>query len=524
VTEYCIQWWVSPEGSRSGKGTRERPWDIETALSHPAEVEPGDLIWVLGGKYRPRQALVSALRGSEKRPIVLRVEPGARAVLDFVESADSVCLHVKGAHTWYWGLEITNSSPARWSDVDGTEGNPRGTGILSEGGPGTKYIHLRIHDVGASLFESQPSGLEIYGCLLFNSYWVAPDRSHGPGMYVRNQPAWPRKRIENNIVFQHGRQGLQGFGSVPFANFDVVDNIWFNNGIGPEGLHRNLMFGNASDQHLDNIFERNWTYFSRGGGTHQFNMFGGDGGCHNLTLRDNVFAAAGRIAVGVNRCDAEQVRGNRVVGGVEYSSFDGRLNLSGEGFRSRFSENEFNGDGLGAPAGTWVYVVPDRYLPDAWDHRGAARVAVYNWDGQKSVAIDLSGVEAAGRIEAGTTVTVRPAQNLEQTVERVFDGLSIEIPMTGWTVASPYGRDLLREPLPDAFPEFGAFVLDWPMEGPAPPESPPRVIEDPGRGLSVEEARNARDAAWRTRDPDERERLRLERLYAWRLRTLGQGE
>jgi hypothetical protein len=523
VTEYCIPWWVSPDGSPWGKGTIEQPWDIQTALSQPAGVEPGDVIWVQGGVYRPAGALRSTLQGSAARPIVVRAEPGGRAVLDFVGSADPVCLHVQGAHTWYWGLEIMNSSVARWGDAVGNEGDPRGTGILSEGGPGTKFIHLRIHDVGTSLFESQASGLEIYGCLLFNSYWVAPDRSHGPGMYIRNQPAWPRKRIENCIVFQHGRQGLQGFGSVPFANFDVVRNVWFNNGIGPEGFHRNVMFGNASDQHLDNVFDGNLTYFSAGGGSHQFNMFGGDGGSHNLILRDNVFCAAGRIAAGINKSDGELVTGNRFVGKPEFSSIDGQSNLTSEGFRLRFTENEFYADGLAAPTGSWVYVSASAYLPDAWEHRGAAHVGVYNWDGSAAVAVDLSGAEAAGKIQTGTTVTVRPASNLEQSVERVFDGSPIEVPMTGWSAAAPTGRNLEQEPLAETFPEFGAFVLDWPVAGLAQPNPTARLLMDPGLGLSAEEARSAREGAWHTSDAGEKEQLRLERVFAWRTRTLGRG-
>jgi hypothetical protein len=523
VTEYCVQWWVSPDGTPWGKGTREQPWDIETALRQPSGVEAGDVIWVQGGVYRPERTLVSTLQGLATRPIVVRGEPGARAVFDFVNSVDRVCLHVQGAHAWYWGLEITNSGTARWGDAIGNEGDPRGTGILSEGGPGTKYIHLRIHDLGSSLFESQASGLEIYGCLLFNSYWVAPDRSHGPGMYIRNQPGWPRKRIENNIVFQHGRQGLQGFGSIPFANFDVVRNIWFNNGIGPDGFHRNLMFGNASDQHLDNIFDGNLTYFSAGGGGQQFNMFGGDGGCHNLTLRNNVLCAAERIAVGINKSDEEQVLGNRFLGRLEFSSFDGELNLSGGDFRLHLPENEFYGDGLAAPTGTWTYVSSSSYLPDAWEHRGVAHAAVYNWSGGNVAALDLSGLEAAGKIQAGATVTVRPAQNLDESVARVFDGSPLEVPMTGWSVAAPYGRDLAQEPLAATFPEFGAFVLDWPVTGLAFPEPTPQVLEDPGLGLAAEDARNAREAAWRTSDPTEREQLRLQRAFAWRMRTLGRG-
>jgi hypothetical protein len=514
---------VSPEGTPWGKGTREQPWDIETALGQPGGVEPGDVIWVREGTYRPVHTLVSALQGSAARPIVVRAEPGARAVLDFADSVDRVCLHVQGSHTWFWGLEITNSSVVRWGDAEGNEGDPRGTGVLSEGGPGTRLIHLRIRDVGSPLFESQASGIEIYGCLMFNSYWVAPDRSHGPGMYIRNQPAWPRKKIENNIVFQNGRQGLQGFGSTPFANFDVLRNIWFNNGIGPEGFHRNLMFGNDSDQHLDNLFEENLTYFPAGGGSEQFNMFGGDGGCHNLTLRKNVLCAAGRITAGINRCDGEQVAGNRFVGGVEFTSFDGQLNLSGAGFRSRFAANEFYGDGLALPSGTWVYVMPSAYLPDVWEHRGAAHVAVYNWDSAASVPVDLTAVAAAGKIQVGAAVTVRPAQNLAQSVTRVFDGSPLEIPMTGWTAAAPTGRNLAQEPLPATFPEFGAFVLEWPVAGLAEPNPTARLLEDPGQGLPAEEARAARDAVWRTSDPDERERLRLERVFAWRMRTLGQG-
>jgi hypothetical protein len=135
VTEFSVPWWVSPDGSPTGKGTREQPWDIETALSHPSGVEPGDVIWVQGGVYRPARTLSSTLAGSAARPIVVRVEPGSRAVLDFVNSVDRVCLHVQGGHTWYWGLEITSSSVARWSDAEGSDGDPRGTGILSEGGP-----------------------------------------------------------------------------------------------------------------------------------------------------------------------------------------------------------------------------------------------------------------------------------------------------------------------------------------------------------------------------------------------------
>jgi hypothetical protein len=208
---------------------------------------------------------------------------------------------------------------------------------------------------------------------------------------------------------------------------------------------------------------------------------------------------------------------------LEFSSFDGQIQLTGEAFRLRFPENEFHGGGLAAPSGVWVYVSPSVYLPDAWEHRGIAHVAVYNWDLEASAPVDFSSVEAASKIAVGTTVTVRPAQNLDEYVERVFDGSPISVPMTSWTAAPPIGRDLSSEPLPLSFPEFGVFVLEWPVTGSPPPEPAPRLLEDPGQGFSPENARIARDAAWRTSDPDEREQLRLERVFAWRTRTLGRG-
>jgi hypothetical protein len=240
-------------------------------------------------------------------------------------------------------------------------------------------------------------------------------------------------------------------------------------------------------------------------------------------LRDNVFAASGRIAAGINQCDGEQITGNRFVGGVELSSFDGQTSLTGEGFRQSYPGNEYYADGLVGPSGTWVYVLPSEYLPDEWERRCMAHVAVYNWGLDESVAVDLSSVAAGGKIEVGTAVTVRPAQNLEEQVERVFDGSPIDIPMTGWTAAAPIGRDLAQEPLPPCLPEFGAFVLEWPVSGAPPPDPAPQLLEDPGQGLTAEEAWSARDAEWSTSDPGEREQLRLERIFAWRMRSLGRS-
>src|ERR1700736_1218232 len=44
--------YVAENGTPGGDGTISRPWDLQTALNHPAAVQPGDTIWVRGGTYR----------------------------------------------------------------------------------------------------------------------------------------------------------------------------------------------------------------------------------------------------------------------------------------------------------------------------------------------------------------------------------------------------------------------------------------------------------------------------------------
>src|SRR5207237_5535605 len=62
------QHYVAPDGSRSGDGSIIRPWDLQTALSQPSSVRPGDIIWLRGGSYYGEYA--SRLTGTESAPIV----------------------------------------------------------------------------------------------------------------------------------------------------------------------------------------------------------------------------------------------------------------------------------------------------------------------------------------------------------------------------------------------------------------------------------------------------------------------
>ena len=103
--------YVAPDGSPSGNGSREKPWDLATALAQPSAVKPGDTIWLRGGTYKGH--FTSSLEGAADKPIVVRQYLGERATLDGNDGTNEVTLAVNGSDTWFWGFEITNSNTTR---------------------------------------------------------------------------------------------------------------------------------------------------------------------------------------------------------------------------------------------------------------------------------------------------------------------------------------------------------------------------------------------------------------------------
>ena len=83
VNARAADFYASPTGTSStaaGTGTFANPWNLGTALAHPAAVHPGDTIWLRGGTYRGTFA--SYLTGTSGAPIKVRQYPSERATLD----------------------------------------------------------------------------------------------------------------------------------------------------------------------------------------------------------------------------------------------------------------------------------------------------------------------------------------------------------------------------------------------------------------------------------------------------------
>ncbi len=124
-TIFGADFYVSPTAAANGNGSFNSPWKLQTALDHPSAVQPGDTIWLRGGIYNA-PPYTSHLVGTSAEPIIVRQYPGERARIDGNYNGNEVTLNIMGKYTWFWGFEIFNSDPTRWTP-DGSCPPRRGT-------------------------------------------------------------------------------------------------------------------------------------------------------------------------------------------------------------------------------------------------------------------------------------------------------------------------------------------------------------------------------------------------------------
>lgn len=488
------QFYVSPEGSKDGDGSLDKPWDLVTALGQPDTTGPGAIIWLRGGTYKG--IFTSRLAGSSQSPIIVRQYPGERAVLDGAGNKGDV-LTVRGEWTIYQDFEVMNSDARRVTDKPGSRAVKewRGDGITVTG-PRTKLINLVIHDNADGIgFWTSALDSEVYGCLIYNNGWLGPDRGHGHGIYAQNREG--TKRIVDVISFNNFGRGIQAYGTNAYTvGFHFEGNASFNNyapaARGSFERHPNLFVG-ALKQPADRITViQNYLYHPPGalpdfGANLALGFRAPSNG--SVEVRDN-YVAGGSRALFLNQWRAAFVSGNTFYieprsseasdqslvevhlpsnrDSVSYrwdsnSYFDGAiLTTAGlyapfffnTGPRRKFEDwkeaSGFDDKGTymtGRPRENRVFIRANVY------EKGRANVIVYNWQQKGSVDVDLSGV-----LVKGARYEVRNAQNFfgPPVLTGVYNGRELRLPMKNLTVAQPIGYDFT--PVSTA-PEFAAFVI-----------------------------------------------------------------
>jgi len=221
---------ASPTGLSTASGTQDDPLDLVTALSSSSVVQPGETLWLMEGTYSG--SFTSDLSGTSSLPISVKSLSGKRVIIDGNGASGSSALSINGEWTNYYGLEVMSSALTHTSAETGS--NPSDlvtTSGVTVTGPNTKVINFIVHDnVGGGMNSwSNAPDSELYGNIIYNNGWTAPDRGHGHAIYAQNSTG--TKKLTNNIIFFGFGTGIHVYtegGQI--NNFDVQHNTWFMTG------------------------------------------------------------------------------------------------------------------------------------------------------------------------------------------------------------------------------------------------------------------------------------------------------
>jgi len=500
------QWHVTTDGTPDGDGSAGMPWDIVTALNGPKAVQPGDTIWLHGGKYGSGTfdaIIASHLVGTAVAPIIVRAAPGERPIIDAwlqIGCCDGAGDATRGAYTWFWGIEFASYNLNRQSAASGPpdyahQDNHAGVDVWA---PGSKIINCVVHDTASGIeMWQEAADSEAYGNLVFNIGGYGPDRGHGHGFYLQN--AGPGlKHLFDNITFNNFGEGIQIFGSstAPVQNFHLQGNVSFNNGAIGTGSNaangtpaagsrnNNIIIGEGAGGPQGMLLINNFTYHTpqADDGTNEFgygapramdliaigNYFIGGSNAVNLLrwnsvlFRDNHVYAANRSETSLTyRSDQNPATYNfdynHYYGAGNFTVFPAcdtdpcgqRQDVPFEAWQSAARVDANSAMTRGTPNEIWSSVRPNLYEP------GRATIAVYNGNSWPLVNVDLrpAGIRIGDRFE------IRDEQNWfgGAILAGVYNGQQVSIPMTGLSIEFPNGNT--PNPQPHTGADFGVFVV-----------------------------------------------------------------
>lgn len=463
--------YVGADGLPGNPGTKESPWDLRTALSHPAQLKPGDTIWLRGGTYDTGwRVYQSKLEGVPWDPIRVRQYPGERVAIE------GSLFQFSGGFTEYEGFEIRNSSANHTTTEEGPFPTTFQTTVdgqlvdMAVAGvdirvPGIKLIHLAIHDhigggVGVSI---EARDFEMAGCLVYYNGWQGGDRGHGHGIYAQSADSGT-VAINDSVFYGNYALGIQSSGasSSTTDNIHARGNTVFLNGVLAREHQQNLLVGPFTGVANNLILEGNSVYDTQGSSSDVY--LGYTGGLLNSTVTDNYFGTS-----------------------VRFAPFQSGMTLAG----NRFVAGTVQLDPAAYPANDYSVEKTNvvRVRPSGYE-TGRALVTIFNWQKLAEVEVDLDGI-----LGVGTAYEVRNAQDFFGTPvhQGVYEGGKLSLPMNGLSVTTPVGAGTP----PSTAPEFATFVV-LPTTHNAPPAISPlarRTIASgsmsPPLGFSVSDRETA---------------------------------
>jgi len=464
--------YVAADGTPSGPGTLSKPYDLETALSGRAG-QAGDTFWLRGGTYSLGH-VNTRIHGASGRPITFRSMPGEQPRVD-----GSFTVWDSQGHVIFRDFELFNSAPERVSSQTRMGFKPTDITItagIQAYAPNCHFINLVIHDqTRHGIYVSQLSnGNLIYGCLIYNNGWRAPDNAEGHSLYIQGSSG--SREVSDNILFNSAGVGMHAYdnGGQPLVGVIMEGNVAFNASVIQNvRAYRDWVIGtDAPSRYVDRIvFKNNLGYRRPGSATYEQVEIGREGVNGTLTMTDNYLP----LGLRMNTWTTATVTGNLFARrdtdyAVDLQQGTNALAatwnnnvysspVTTEGFRTNSTTYTFaewqsatgfdeSGTNLGASlSGTKVFVRTNRFEP------GRAHIVVYNWNNLGTVPVDVSAV-----LSTGAGYEVRNAQDFfaAPVLKGTFNGQPLTLPMANLSVAAPLGEMLTPPP---TGPTFNVFVL-----------------------------------------------------------------
>lgn len=448
--------YVAPTGSPAGDGSLAHPTDLQTALEiATTRGQPGGTIWLRGGTYTYRTDVDSNIRGLPNQPITIRSYPGEWAVLDG-------WLTLYGSEVIFRDFEIMNSNSVR----DQTTGH---TGLRVYAS-NSKCINMVVHDSigdGVELWE-QAVNSELYGCLIYrNGFWDTSQlRPRGHNIYTQNITGL--KLIQNNLIFSAYDYGLHIYStSSSIQGYLVKDNISFINGASPyRATGRANLFCGGYTPLLNVTFDGNATYHPLHAlhGANEFGyvkvvntnvtvvnnyMVGGDNtmrinqytspvtftnnttvGYDNITTIDQT---AG-VALSIHNINRNTYYNTEDLGSYTFI-INNVVQYTFPQWQANTGLDKASTYTVGIPKSPKVIVHPNAY------ESGRGNIAVYNWNLQPTVNVDLSNVLAVG-----SSYEIRNAQDYFgiPVATGTYAGTPIAVPMSGLSAGEIFNAFVVR--------------------------------------------------------------------------------
>jgi len=433
--ENAVGIFVSVNGKSTASGTQNDPLDLATALSSSSPVQAGQTVWLNEGVYKGNYT--SELRGDSGNTIKVKPLPGKRVILDG-NVAERSSLRIKGSWTDYYGLEVISSSTSHTSQERGSNpGDLVTNGGITINGANTKLINFISHDnVGSGINSwSDAPNSELYGNIIYNNGWTAPDRGHGHAIYAQNKTGY--KKITNNIIFFGYATGIHVYtegGQI--EGFNIQDNTWFMTGASdPRASQRkdNCLIGGF--QPVKNLLiNNNQGYSQNGRGTRI--GYGGSVTGQSATISNNYLSENFWVAGAWNRLDVTNTTIHR-----------GRTGSSQSYVHDAGGNTFFN---TPPTSGKKVFVTANTYDPRR------AKVVIYNFDEDSQVNVDLSSVLKAG--EAYRIHSVFGLFN-NPLVTGIYDGNPVSIPMDAIEAPQPTNSTGIDDIEDNPHRKFGTFIV-----------------------------------------------------------------